>query len=65
MLRNLRAQVVDACRQVDRGGRDVAVPHHFGQTVDVASAFEHQRGEGVPELVYAEAFAQGGADLID
>lgn len=37
--------------EVDRGGRDFRMPHHARERVEVATAFEHEGGERMPEAV--------------
>jgi len=44
-----RCQHFRTARHIDRGRGNLRVPHHPRKRIEVASAFQHERGERVPE----------------
>ena len=65
MLCHLPPEMIRACSQINRRGFDILVPHHAGEAVDIAAAFEHQRGKGVAQLVHCEREARALAEDLN
>src|SRR5262249_32384835 len=65
MLRYLRSQMLDTRGEVNCGRFNIRVPHHLGEAVDIAAAFEHERRKGVPQHVRVKVNAAGVFNILD
>ena len=42
--------------RIDLGGRNIAVPHHFLNGVEICTVFQQVRGKAVPQCVGRDVF---------